>query len=281
MNESEEERAIRRILVALDASPPSLAALRAAAQLAADLDAELVGIYVEDINLLRLSDLPFAREVLAYTLASRQLNRERVERQLRMQARLARRAMEEIAQRLRLRWTFHVSQGLITNELLEAAQESDLILIGNAGWSRRKRLGSTARVFAVQAPRHTLIIQEGAHLGLPVGVVYDGSPPARKTLDIAASLLRIQEGFLIAFILADHIDEARSLQSDISEWARSKELHVHYHWLVDSETSYLVELVRDEKCGALVLSAETLVFHEEEALAEFLDQIGCPVLLVR
>ena len=52
MNERELEPTIRRILVALDASPHSLAALEAASELADALKAELVGIFVEDVNLL-------------------------------------------------------------------------------------------------------------------------------------------------------------------------------------------------------------------------------------
>ncbi|MCB0182612.1 MAG: universal stress protein, partial [Caldilineaceae bacterium] len=41
-----------RILVALDASPHSLAALRAAAKLAATVHAELHGLFIEDDRLL-------------------------------------------------------------------------------------------------------------------------------------------------------------------------------------------------------------------------------------
>ena len=49
----------RRILVALDASAHSHAALAAAVALAARLHAEIEGLFVEDINLLRLAELPF------------------------------------------------------------------------------------------------------------------------------------------------------------------------------------------------------------------------------
>ena len=53
MNEQEHALIIRRILVALDTSKHSLAALEAADELAAWLKAELFGLFVEDINLLR------------------------------------------------------------------------------------------------------------------------------------------------------------------------------------------------------------------------------------
>ena len=59
--------AVRTILVALDASPGSMAALEAGARVAARLDAELVGLYVEDENLLKVGDLPIA--VLVDTFA--------------------------------------------------------------------------------------------------------------------------------------------------------------------------------------------------------------------
>jgi len=58
-----EARALRRILVALDASRSSLEALRAAAALAARMGAELECLFIEDVNLVRLGQLPVARQV--------------------------------------------------------------------------------------------------------------------------------------------------------------------------------------------------------------------------
>ena len=59
---------IRRILVALDASEASRAAIRSAVDLAARFRAELVGLFVEDVNLLRSAQLPFVRKVGAFSL---------------------------------------------------------------------------------------------------------------------------------------------------------------------------------------------------------------------
>lgn len=280
MSDADREGSIRRILVALDASPHSLAALQAAAELAADLDAELVGIFVEDINLLRLSELPFAREVTIYTRSSRRLDRQKVEQQLRAQARLARRALEEIARRRQLRWTFQIAQGIVAAELLSAAQETDLILLGKSGWSQRRRLGSTTQVIITQANNQILITQKGAHLGLPIGVIYDGSPAAQKALIAAANLLSQRDGFLVAIILADHVDKARQYQADISEWAQERELHIHYRWLVDVNLNRLTRVVQSEHCGVMVLPAEGIVFKGED-LVDLLEHTECPVLLAR
>lgn len=62
-----------RVLIALDANLRSLDALRLAAELAARLEAELLALFVEDVNLIRLAGLPFAREVDRSSAVERQL----------------------------------------------------------------------------------------------------------------------------------------------------------------------------------------------------------------
>jgi nucleotide-binding universal stress UspA family protein len=279
MSNGDRERIIRRILVALDASPHSLAALRAAAELAAELDAELMGLYVEDINLLRLSELPFAREVTVYAAAPRQLDRTQVQRQLRAQATQARRALAAIAGNSNVRWEFRVAQGLIGAEVLSAAQEFDLVLLGKSGWSRR-RLGSTARLVVSRAPRLTMIIQQGVQISMPIGILYDGSPESKTALLLARDLLRYREGFIVALIRADTPEKARLYQSEISEWARQSGVHVHYRWLLESDKERLYQLVGAENCGLLVLPGGG-DFLQAEDMAKVLENAHCPVLLVR
>lgn len=280
MNEQEAAGIIRRILVALDASPHSLAALQAAAELADRLGAELLGLYVEDIVLLRLADLPLASVVSPYSAQPRQLNRQQLEQQLRIQARQAQRALANLAGRRRLQWTFRVSQGVVSAELLAAAQESDLIILGKSGWSRRSRLGSTARVIVAQAPRQALILQQGARLALPLGVVYDGSPLAPKALAAAAGLLLSGGVYLTVIILARESDAARRLQAEAAAWLRERGLQAGFRWLLGPPGARLTEIVRGEQCGLLVLPGE-IEDLPGEALADLLDTVSCPVLVVR
>ena len=87
----------RRILVALDASQESMDALSTAAQMARRLHAELIGLFVEDENLLKLVQHPFAREVNLLTSVGRSLDTATLERDLKMQAALARRGLERVA----------------------------------------------------------------------------------------------------------------------------------------------------------------------------------------
>lgn len=148
------EQIIRRILVALDASTDSVAALKTAASLAASLQAELVGLFVEDINLLRLAGLPFASEVQRVTGTGRVLDEAGMERDLQLQASQARRALANAAADAEATWTFRVVRGVVTTEILAAALEANLLTLGRASRPpiRRRQLGSTARAAVSQAP---------------------------------------------------------------------------------------------------------------------------------
>src|SRR5215204_3884792 len=95
-NEHRTEHQSGRIVVALDASSYSLAALRAAADLASLLDTELEGLFIEDINLVYLCGFPFSQEIGSYTATARRLENITIERQLRTQATIIHQSMNRV-----------------------------------------------------------------------------------------------------------------------------------------------------------------------------------------
>jgi len=281
VSNEEHDLVVRRILVALDASPHSVAALEAAAELAARLQAEVLGLYVEDVNLLRLAELPFTKEVCLPTTARRQLGVRDIERQFRAQAARMRRTLARHADRVHVRWSFQVSRGVISRELLIAAGEVDLISLGRAGRSVGEGgLGSTARVVCAEAPCLTLIMQQGEHLSLPVMVVYDGSLLAQKALAAATALIRGLDSHLIVFLLAAKTERAEAMKVQVSQWLRDRELIARYHVLAESSVHRLARLTQMERGGTLVVPAESPLLRCE-ALIELLDKVQVPVLLVR
>jgi len=280
MEKYDDELTIRRILVALDGSHHSMAALKAAVELASSLDAALQGLFVEDINLLRVAGLPGALEIRYPFTSAGRLNRARMERQLRAQATRARRALAEVCERAHVQWSFRVARGDVAAEVLEAALEADLLSLGKASRPiiQRARTGSTARMAATQAPRSVLLLSRDADIRPPVVVFYDGSPVSQQSLLMAARLARQKEGYLFILLLANTLKEAEQLQAQASDRLRGSELLVYYRSLIGDDVETLIETVKKKRSGVLVLS-DTILQPEE--LQTLLDEVDCPVLVVR
>jgi nucleotide-binding universal stress UspA family protein len=288
MNAEEHELTIRRILVALDASGHSLAALKAAVELAASLKAELLGLFVEDINLLRLAGLPFAQEIPYPLAAAQQMDSLRLEQELRTQASRARRALAEAAEPVRVSWSFRVARGQVTAEVLTAASEVDLLSLGIASRPliRRTRPGSTALTVAARAPRTVLLLQQGEKIRPPVLVTYDGSVSAKRALAIAARLIQTLKpnGSRALIVLtvanANAPELAQRLEQEAETWLLGQDFQLSFRRLSKADVPGLVQAVRAEQAGLLVLGGEMLLL-EAETIQALLDKISCPVLLVR
>ncbi len=280
MDKYDDELTIRRILVALDGSHHSLAALKAAVELASNLEAVLQGLFVEDINLLRVAGLPGALEIRYPFTSTRRLDRTRMERQLRAQAEQARRALAAACEREQVQWSFRVARGDVAAEVLEAALEADLLSLGKASRPliQRARTGSTARVAATQAPRSVLLLSRDADIRPPVVALYDGSPTTQQALLMAARLARQKGEYLFILILADTLEVAEQLQIQVSDRLRGPDLLIHYRPLIGDGVEALIEAVLQERSGVLVFGDTILQSEEMQML---LDEVDCPVLIVR
>jgi nucleotide-binding universal stress UspA family protein len=279
---SDFELRIRRILVALDASTHSLAALRAAAELAAGLQAELIGLYVEDLNLIRLAGLPFAHEVRSPSAARRRVTAAEIEQAMHREAARAQRAMREAAELAHARWTFRIVRGQVSQSILEAALEADLLALGRFSrpLSRRARLGSTARIASRDLARPVLMMVGGDRPEYPVLVTYDGSVQARKAVAAAVPLARGGRKQLSILLLAETAEASIALQQELADLRREPELKVDFRWLAQPNVDRLAGIVDAMKDCVLVLGGDNPLVNAESIQA-LLDRTDCPVLLVR
>jgi nucleotide-binding universal stress UspA family protein len=286
---SEERRAlsIERILVAVDASPHSLAALEAAVDLAARFEAELAGLFVEDENLLRLADLPFVTEIGMFTATRRRIDSEELERQLRVQRRRVRRVFTLTTERAQVRRSFRVVRGTVLSEVLTAASEADVLVLGQAGWSllRRGQLGSTVRGILPERFGLALVMKEGTCLGLPLAVAYDGSPAADRALIAADTLRRQSEDDqalakrMLVLLLAEDPRRAHALQEQAASRLADRDTVARYRSLTSTNVLWLADILQAEGCGMLVLPAGGSAL-EDKVLVALLEHLDLPALLV-
>jgi nucleotide-binding universal stress UspA family protein len=160
---------LRRIVVGLDAGPRGRATLQAAAQLAARMQAELVGLFVEDIDLLHLAGLPFAREIGYPSATLRPLDVAAMERALRAAAEEVQRMLAAIAASGPLSWSFRIARGTMLAELRAAAAEGDIVVTG----ALRVTLQSPLAVLCSTATPPEQVVAAAAALGRSLGGVVE------------------------------------------------------------------------------------------------------------
>lgn len=120
--------AFRRVVIALGASRGALAQIGAWAALARSLEAELCGLFVEDVGLLHLAGMPFAT-VVGRDSVSRSLDPATVERMLRRASADARSALAAHAARHAVAWSFRIVRGHLAREIAANVARDDLVVL--------------------------------------------------------------------------------------------------------------------------------------------------------
>jgi nucleotide-binding universal stress UspA family protein len=243
---SEIARTRRRILLPVDVSRDSLSALEIAFNLAAALGGEISGLFIEDVELLVAGSLPFAREVGSLSGISRQIGSADIEHRFRAVAGKARDALAEAGRRLNVRSSFRVTRGDVPAEILTAATDADIVVLGKAGWSigTFRKPGSTCLAILSRSRIPVLIVERGATLSPPILVVNDNTAAGQRALDFARDLSRSLGWEIVVFSVQGNATGTDVLQS-----------------------------VRQDKPRLIVLPSSL-------PLGECASQLKCPVLFV-
>ncbi len=282
MNDREREPAIRRILVALDASPDSLAALQAAVDLAARMEAELLGLFVEDVNLLRAAESPYAREILYPSARETPVSRSSMESRLRTQSEQARTALESAAQRAQVRCSFRSVRGEVAAELRAAAAEADLLAMGKMGWSlgSQLRIGSTTLELLASAIPLLLLWESGAPVKPRLVVYYDDSPHARRALLAAAQLADADSGRMTVLLAATGEEAASSMRKAAQTLLQDRGLEVQYRPIDPADEAGVLQAIRAEEMAMFVIGSQEPL-QKLPSLEAVLRERKVPVLLLR
>ncbi len=273
---------VRRIVVAIDSSADANAALEEAASLAARLHAELEGVYVQDINLVRLAGLPVGREIRFLTGEGRDFTTDALEAETRAQEFAARRAIAAAAARASVAYAFRIARGQVDVEVISAAGNGDLLILGTGNRSPwgGVRLGRTARAAAERAPRSVLISKPGARpVGVPL-ICYDGSGGSPRALEAGLRIFGVHEGRLAVLILADDVPAAERLRHQVEDRLASSGVRPRFLYGARPLAHEVCRLASESGAGVLVMAADCAAIDEPHR-GEVLESVACPVLLVR
>jgi hypothetical protein len=255
-----------RIVLGLECGRAEEAALEAALALAASMGSELAALFVEDERLMRLAALPFGQEIGRTTALLRTLGREQIEHAFEAEAGRLRRMLAGAAGPLALKWTLDVARGDLMSVSLERLGPDDLLVLGS-GWrmefARDRPAGAQAR-FRRLAMR-------------PVAVLLTDDELAWRALDAASAIARRTAGELTVLVHAAGSQEFQARREHARQrlaGAPARYLHVP-----EKEPRAFAQVVRSHGAAALVWPG--LAPRHRAALAELLDELACPVVLLR
>jgi len=285
-HQQQAQGGVRRILVAVDSSTQNEQTLKAAADLAARLQAELHAVFVENPELLRLEQNPSVRQInLPQGLGGR-ISEGSIQRGLRAQARRLQSVLAQLADQVRVEWSFRVVRGSAPHELESAAREVDLVVVEAAGRSvvSQIKLESSTHRAVSDVDKSVLYLNEGARPIRSIVAVYDGSDEANTCIDAAMRMMAGANqagGAMLTVVLpSEDREEAARWRKRAEERLRAYGVGAHFRRASPEKLQWLVNAVEGVHGDLLVQSAESPTMNDESA-SDLLEQIHCPVLLVR
>ena len=273
---------INRILVAIDTSTEQLRTLEAAADLAALMQAELHGLFVEHPALRQLEQLSSSRKIDLPQGFGAQIEKGSIQREVEAQTRRFEEILARASEQRHLEWSFRIVRGMLEEQLREAVGEGDLVVAESAGRTIRSgmRMRPTTRRMAELVEHPVLFLQHGPRPTQSIVAVYDGGPESEAVLDAALTFVGGPVSLLTVLLPAESREESDALKEDVDARLSQENTPVHYRRISPDSIEWVVNAL-NEVHGDILIQGESNASLKDEGLEELLERVHCPVLIVR
>jgi nucleotide-binding universal stress UspA family protein len=273
---------IHRILVAVNTSTENRETLEAAADMAALLQAELHGLFIEDPQLFQLEELSSSRKIDLPQGFTSTIERGSMERELKALANRTREIIAHASEQRRVEWSFQIVRGSVQTELTSAAGPGDLVVAESSGRTIRTglRMRSTTTRACKQVERPVLFLQRGPRPAGSIVAVYDASAEADAVLDAALRLYGGPGALLTILLPADDREGADQLRHRASQRLDELGIEPHFRRVSLDSAKWIVKAVEDVHGDILIQSAHSPPLNNGDA-ETLLDELSCPILLLR
>lgn len=278
----EQERTLlfQRILVAVDTSATSRAALESAATLARIMESEIQGLFVHEENWNQLSRLPSAQTVNELTGETQGLEQTSLEHQIKTLESRLRQQLKYISRRNDVNHTWQSVHGHVADKVLEAAKDADLITIGRRGrsYKSRNKLGSTAKAVIRKAEKPVLILKEPLNLRHTITAVYDASEESHNGLRLALSLAKENRTQLTIMVI-NHEQAESERDTELEQLIDNAQIPIRVKVLKQPNLRDFVNSINSQPSGLIVIP-KNQPFLQEGSMEIMLTYILSPVLMM-
>lgn len=281
MTENKDQTIFRKILVAVDTSSHSRAALEAAVTLAKMDEADISGVFVHEKLWKSAHHFSGSSTVNALTGEAETSEADTLQQRIdRLENRLQRQLIR-ISRQHKINHTWNTKHGRVSDQILEAAKEADLITLGRSGRSltRKNKLGSTARRVIRKANKPVLILKKGLRLSQTVTVAYNATPESQKGLRMALNLAKKNDGKLSILVTDGREKSKEKRDKTVEKMVEDSDIPVSVDLFHQISVGRFLNAINNQHSGLLVIP-KNQSFLRGAALEITLEHIHCPVLLV-
>lgn len=277
---------VRRIVISLNATHESRFALDIGANLAAIMNAELSGLFIEDVNLFNLAELPFAREISFGGGLSRTLDPGRLSREIERHASQCRRRVSALAGKSHIPWSFDVRRGNLLDELTAFSSLGDILVFAGGGFgpvavenlhrSAMEALREHARPSAIVITNTAL----KERVSGPVILVLAGdNNPNPAAIRMAARIASSREAPLLIYCIGNIPDDVKEFEQEIRSMI-DPDARLLVGYLPRAHPEELRSEITHARPQFLILESDGDAMVEDVNLSRYIRTIRCPLMLL-
>lgn len=280
MSNKENIIIFREILVAVDPSSHSQAALEAAAYLAEKTEGKIHGLFVQEESWHKVSKLPSITTINELTGSTSALEEQYLSQQIEMLKRRLRRQVKTISRQKKIAHTWKAVEGCVEEEILQAAENADLITLGRRGSSfpQKKKIGSSTEKIIQDADKPVLILKKGLKLRGNITAVYDASKTSHRSIRLALSLAEKFDVSLTVLVMRNTPETARDRDTELEKMVDTAPVKVELLLLKNPDVWGFIHSMNRRDTGLLIMPKNQPLL--QTAMEEILYQLKCPLLMM-
>ena len=254
MNKTEDNAA--KILLALDIASQNFLARNIAFSLANRLQAELIGLFVEDEELLASAQYPFSSEITASSASERKLGYSDMERSLRAWSTHTQQQLLQQAQQAQIKCSFRTFRGRKTEIFLEQNETPGLLVFSGLRTSIyvRRRVSHTAY----------LLVDDNSDLDHSLRVI--------KQL--------ISEGITDIALIDSGSQQSKEKLTRAVEYLSNLGARSYVKQLPTNIPQQLAQTVKELPAAVVLVPASHQICRQLTAFKELQGYLSCPVVVV-